>query len=127
MYDTPMDKLCVFSEDHSLASVGILIIATILVSFGILCFHLNTGEKQYTGYIYSAEDGIAETVGHLRFSETAGMDEQPSFCVDKRDGKQIKDLAGTGKKVKVIVPAGFAIAFPWNCPIPASIELMEEK
>ena len=126
MYDdTTMDKICDFVCDHPLASVGILIIATILLFFGILCFHLNTGEKQYTGYIYSAEDGIATTVGRLRFSETAGMDEQPSFCVDKRDGKQVKDLAGSGKKVKVIVPAGFALAFPWTCPIPASIELME--
>lgn len=127
MYDTPIDKIFDFIEDHPLVSVSILIISIILLSFGTLCFHLNIGEKQYTGYIYSAEDDIDKTVGHLRFSETAGMDEQPSFCMDKRDGKQIKDLAGSGKKVKVIVPAGVALSLPWACPIPASIELMEEK
>lgn len=118
-----------FCIDHPL-SVGIIIPPLIVIGVLVLAFaaasvQVNTGEKQYTGYIYSAEDGIAETVGHLRFSENAGMDEQPSFCVDKKDGQQIKDLAGSGKKVKVTVPAGFAIAFPWVCGIPANVEVME--
>jgi len=89
--------------------------------------HINTGEDIYTGYIYSAQDGIAKTVGHLRFSESAGMDEQPSFCVNKEDGYQLKQLAGSGKKVRVTRPAGFAIAAPWACTFPASIEILEEK
>lgn len=124
---TIMEKISDFIFDSPALAGGLVVLFSVVALFSVSCIHLNTGEKQYTGYIYSAEDGIAKTVGHLRFSETAGMDKQPSFCVDKRDGKQVKDLAGSGKKVKVIVPAGFAISFPWTCPIPANIELMEAE
>lgn len=95
--------------------------------FAFMCVRWSTGEKVYTGYIYSADDHLGDsTSGHLRFSEYAGEDEQPSFCVKKSDGQQLKDLAGSGKKVRVTVPTGFAIAFPWECPIPASVEVVEE-
>lgn len=110
--------------DHPIVFTGGVMAIFLFVVFGAVHLNWNLGERQYTGYIYSAEDGIAETVGHLRFSENAGMDEQPSFCVDKEDGQIIKDLAGSGKKVKVIVPAGFKIIAPWACAFPANIELM---
>lgn len=128
MYEeTKFEKIMDWGDDHPfLVSFGVVVLL-ILGGFLLCCLQLNTGEKQYTGYIYSAEDGIAATVGHLRFSENAGMDEQPSFCVDKKDGQQIKDLAGSGKKVKVTVPAGFTIAWPWVCGIPANVEIMEAK
>lgn len=120
--ETIGEKISDFFVDHIvLAVLGIILIPIILFCI-CSCFQLNTGDKQYTGYIYSAEDGIAETIGHLRFSENAGYDEQPSFCVDKKDGAQVKELAGSGKKVRVTVPAGFTVAFPWVCGIPAQIE-----
>lgn len=123
MYEeTTVEKFIDFCEDHIvLAILGAILIPIMLICI-CSCFQLNTGDKQYTGYIYSAEDGIAETVGHLRFSENAGYDEQPSFCVDKKDGAQVKELAGSGKKVRVTIPAGFTVAFPWVCGIPAQIE-----
>ena len=86
----------------------------------------NFGEQTLTGYIYSAEDDIGDkTVGHIRFSENAGEDSQPSFCVKKEDGEEIKELAGSGKKVRVVIPTGFAIDYTWNCAIPATVEVME--
>ena len=114
-----------FFIDHPALFMGGIIALFIAAIFTISCFRLNTGEKQYTGYIYSAEDTLFQTVGHLRFSENAGMDEQPAFCVDKSNGQKIKDLAGTGKKVKVTVPAGFKVALPNFCAFPAEIEEME--
>lgn len=120
------DRLEDFLMDRPVLTVFIVSAIIIAVLLAVACARVSTGEKQYTGYIYSAEDGIAKTTGHLRFSENAGMDKQPSFCVDKKDGQQIKDLAGSGKKVKVTIPAGFAIAFPWTCPIPATVEVMEK-
>lgn len=126
MYEeTKLEKFMDWSADHPLTTIFMTLIIICLIGFSFLCVHLSTGEKQYTGYIYSAEDSIAKTVGHIRFSENAGMDEQPAFCVDKRDGQQIKDLAGSGKKVRVTIPSGFAFSFPWTCPIPASVEIME--
>lgn len=114
-----------FFMDHPiLFTVGIFAVI-ILAMFGASFIQWNPGEDIYTGYIYSAEDGIAKTTGHLRFSENAGMDEQPSFCVDKKDGQQLKELAGSGKKVRVTVPAGFAIKAPWVCVFPATIDEME--
>jgi hypothetical protein len=115
-----------FVIKHTALFIGRTVALFIGVIFIISCFRLNTGEKQYTGYIYSAEDTLFQTVGHLRFSENAGMDEQPAFCVDKGNGQKIKDLAGTGKKVKVTVPAGFKVVLPFFCAFPAEIEEMGE-
>ena len=89
----------------------------------------NTGEKTYTGYIYSAEDSWDRIVGHIRFSEYAGKDEQPEFCAIKgsSEAKKIKDLAGSGKKVRVSVPAGLHIQMWYGqCGLPATIEEMDE-
>ena len=110
--------------EHPLLFISGLVAGLFLLMFGAICIHWNPGEKQYTGYIYSAEDDIVITIGHLRFSENAGMDEQPEFCVDKNDGQIVKDLADSGKKVKVTVPAGFKIVVPWVCAFPAHIEEM---
>lgn len=92
-----------------------------------LC-ELNTGEKVYTGYIYSVEDSFNKTVGHIRFSEYAGEDAQPSFCASKNSetAKRIKELAGSGKKVKVKVPSGFAINM-WYGQCQIEAEIIEEE
>lgn len=91
------------------------------------CVHWNSGDKTYSGYIYSVTKSLGETTAHLRFSEYAGEDSQPSFCIAEEDIETVRGLAGSGKKVKVFIPADFAIALPWACPIPAQIEIMEEE
>lgn len=86
---------------------------------------INLGESTYTGYIYSAEDILDKSVGHIRFSETAGKDSQPSFCVAKgsEESKKLKELAGSGKKVRVTVPEGFVVNMWYGqCGLQANIE-----
>ena len=125
MMSKKIDFTDLFIDHPILFVLGVLVFIFVFIAI-VGCLHLNTGEKQYTGYIYSAEDTLFTTVGHLRFSENAGMDEQPAFCVDKANGQKIKDLAGTGKKVKVTVPAGFKVVLPNFCAFPAEIEEMGE-
>lgn len=71
--------------------------------------HFSIGTSNLTGYIYSAETRLGYTTGHIRFSEQAGQDVQPSFCVkaDSEPGRKITELAGSGKKVKVTIPPYF--------------------
>lgn len=116
-----------FIDDHPIVSLFVAIFTLVIGGFLVTHLHWNTGESIYTGYIYSAEDGIAATTGHLRFSQNAGEDTQPSFCVNKgtEASKQIKELAGSGKKVRVTVPAGFSIVAPWACAFQAEIEVEE--
>ena len=114
-----------FFFDHPIiTSVGVVGLIAVY-SFFCACPRWNIGEKTYTGYIYSAEDGYAKTVGQIRFSQNAGTDEQPSFCVRKEHGNNIRKYAGTDTKVKVTIPTGFALAFPWDCPIEAVVEPFE--
>lgn len=113
-----------FMVDHPFW--GTMLIALVLALFfsTLSCVRISTGEKQYTGYIYSAEDSFGKTTGHIRFSQNAGEDTQPSFCVKKEHGDMVKQYTGTGVKVRVTIPAGFAIAWPWDCPIEATVEEM---
>lgn len=87
--------------------------------------NISFGEKTYTGYIYSSENVLNMTVGHIRFSENTGEDKQPSFCTVKgsEQAKKLKELTGSGKKVFVTVPEGFVVN-NWfgQCGIPAVIE-----
>ncbi len=105
----------------------VAILSITIINFLLMCTHWNTGDKTYTGYIYSVTESLGETEAHLRFSEYAGEDSQPSFCLAKDDIGMARELAGSGKKVKVYIPSGFAIALPWECPIPPQIELIEDK
>lgn len=105
-----------------------LILSVVVGLFTALycCSHIRFGEEVYTGYIYSAEDGLNTTTGHIRFAENAGEDSQPPFCVARRDGDTIKQYVGTGKKVRVVQPAGFVVAAPWDCAYPVAIEEVEK-
>ena len=113
--------------DGEIAVLFGIIIAIVSLFMSFPLFQISTGEKTYTGYIYSAEDFFNRTVGHLRFSENAGSDEQPPFCAVKgsEQAQKIKELAGSGKKVKVTVPSGFVLQ-TWygQCGIPATVEEM---
>jgi hypothetical protein len=115
--------------DHPIATlcVGLpLIILFIFFSLGFV--HIDFGEDIYSGYIYSVEHVGDNTKIHLRFSETAGKDEQPEVCIDKKDDAKLDGLINTGKKVKITKPfGGFKIAPFWECAYPVEIEKIEEK
>ena len=105
----------------------LLVIAGIIVGVATIpnLANISFGEKTYTGYIYSSENVLNMTVGHIRFSENTGEDKQPSFCTVKgsEQAKKLKELTGSGKKVFVTVPEGFVLN-NWfgQCGIPAVIE-----
>lgn len=102
-----------------------LIIAIVLFSLGFV--HIDFGEDIYSGYIYSVEHVGNNTKIHLRFSETAGKDEQPEVCIDKKDDAKLDGLINTGKKVKIVKPyGGIKIAPFWECAYPVEIEKIEE-
>lgn len=88
--------------------------------FIIFLFSLNLqlSTQNLTGYIYSSEDRLGYTTAHIRFSEQAGTDSQPYFCVktESKAGNDIHTYAGSGKKVKVTVPPYFYLANnPFAC------------
>ena len=89
-----------------------------IVAFGALFVRLSWSTQNLTGYIYSADSALGYTTAHIRFSEQAGMDVQPSFCVKTNSdpGKQIKELVGSGKKVRITIPPYFYLAAnPFAC------------
>lgn len=111
------------SNDVWFLGVVLFILAFVSACCGV---SFNFGEQKLTGYIYYVEDTIGDkTVGHIRFSQTAGEDVQPEFCVHKEDGNYLRELAGSDKKVEVTIPAGFAISNIWDCGLPAVVEEKE--
>ena len=60
-----------------------------------------------TGFVYSKDSKWGVTNYHIRFSETAGEDVQPSFCATTgtQNAKEIDAVVGTGKKVTIEVPS----------------------
>ena len=115
--------------DHPLLTMCVGFPLTILLIIFALGFvHIDFGEDIYSGYIYSVEHVGDNTKIHLRFSETAGKDEQPEVCIDKKDDAKLDGLINTGKKVKITKPfGGFKIAPFWECAYPVEIEKTEEE
>lgn len=93
-------------EAWGIAGFVLVVIALFTLLLGI---KFELGSQNLTGYIYSSENRFGYTTAHIRFSENAGTDEQPSFCVasDSEAGKKIQELVGSGKKVKVDIPSYF--------------------
>jgi len=79
-----------------------------IISF-LLSLNIQVSSTHLSGYIYSSDSAFGYTTAHIRFSQNAGTDEQPSFCVksDSKAGKQIAELVGSGKKVQVNIPPYF--------------------
>lgn len=112
---------------------GLTMAAIILFILGIgapilaLFIDWRISSEKLTGYIYSTEDFANTTTVHIRFSENAGGDEQPSFCVALKDRELAHSLAGSGKKVSVFVPSGFKFAPFWECGLPAEITILDTE
>lgn len=125
-YDTSIADL-VIEHPFLTLCVGLpIIIGIIIFSLGFV--HIDFGEDIYSGYIYSVEHVGNNTQIHLRFSETAGKDEQPTVCTDKKDDAILEGLINTGKKVKVTKPNGGVKIVPfWECAYPVNIEVIEEE
>lgn len=71
----------------------------------LMCMRWQIGTDIRTGYIYSVEEQFGRGTVHIRLSENAGADSQEPFCVSGENLKKSRELAGSGKKVKVTIPS----------------------
>jgi len=81
------------------------IVALIMLAFTI---RWQFGDSTLTGYLYQRSDAYGYATYDLRFSQNAGMDNQPSFCVQSgsREDLKLRELVGKDdKKVEIFIPA----------------------
>ena len=102
---------------------GGIFVAIILV---LLSMRWNVGSQNLTGYIYQRSDKWGFVTYDLRYSQGAGTDDQPSFCVasGSDEDKKLQKVVGTNDKVSIIVPsAGFRfVNNPFTCAAFASLD-----
>lgn len=82
--------------------------AIFLLAFPFLAtFRWQISDDVYTGYIYSRDSSFGYTRYHIRFSQNAGEDSQPSFKVKagSEEEKKLDALVGSDTKVKIKVPS----------------------
>ncbi len=77
----------------------------LLIAALFCCFRWRIGTDIYTGYIYSVEEEFGHGKVYIRLGENAGEDSQDPFCVNSENLKKTRELAGSGKKVKVTIPS----------------------
>jgi zinc transporter ZupT len=99
-----------FSDDEELVWVALFFVVGVMwliAFFG--CIHWEISSKQLTGYIYSSSTTRGFTTAHIRFSQNAGTDSQPEFCVkaDSDAGRAIQKYTGSDTKVNVNIPSYF--------------------
>lgn len=71
----------------------------------LTCLRWQIGTDVMTGYIYSVEEEFGKGTVHIRLGENAGADSQEPFCVSGENLEKTRELAGSGKKVKVTIPS----------------------
>ena len=81
------------------------IYAVLAVIAILTCLRWQIGTDVMTGYIYSVEEQFGRGTVHIRLGENAGADSQEPFCVRGENLEKAKELAGSGKKVKVTIPS----------------------
>lgn len=91
--------------------------------------HWQISSSTLTGYIYQRNERFGFVDYDIRYSQNAGQDEQPSFCVlsGSDADKTIQKLVGTESKVYVNVPSNhfFVADNPYTCSSVATIERVE--
>jgi len=109
-------------------ALGVLVGVVWLVMFSLIS-NVRFSDQSLTGYIYSQDTFAGVTQYHIRFSENAGADSQPSFCVneDASSKRQLDELVGSSRKVTVeIPPVGWYFADDlWHCPSNAQLKSAE--
>lgn len=99
-----------FSDDDggTFGLVSLILGIAWLICF-LNCLNWQVSSKELTGYIYSSSDKAGFTTAHIRFSQNAGQDVQPEFCVkaDSKPGHDIRNYIGNNTKVKIHIPSYF--------------------
>ena len=103
---TVLVTLC-FIEDEETGIGALAFALLILTVLFFMSFRWQIGEANYTGYIYSRDSRLGYTTYHIRFSQNAGEDNQPSFTVKAGSEEEAKldKLVGAEKKVLIFVPS----------------------
>ncbi len=103
-------------EEWIIGTIGLGFIAFMAL---LMSLNYSTTAEHLSGYIYSSETNwTGYTRAHIRFSQNAGQDVQPSFCVkaDSEPGQAIAKYTGTDTKVKIEIPRYFYLSNnPWAC------------
>lgn len=108
--------------------IGVLLL--IICLFTSIKFQISS--SNLTGYIYQRSDAFGYVTYDLRYSQGAGSDSQPSFCVKSGSDEDIKmqKYVGTDTKVSIVIPSsGFRIANNiFECPSSAKLDkIFNEK
>lgn len=117
-----------FKGDGYSIGWGVLAAVTGFVWLIVLMFAIKwqPSSDTLTGYIYQRNNRYGYANYSLRFSQNAGMDEQPSFCVraGSVEDNKLKDFVGKEVKVQVAIPSrGFRIVNnPFECSSYAVLE-----
>lgn len=99
-----------------MGAVFVLFVSLLPFSFS---FKWQIGNSNLTGYVYQRSESFGYASYDLRYSQNAGQDNQPSFCVAAGSSEDLKlqKLVGQETKVSVTVPAA-PIKFvnnPYEC------------
>jgi len=100
---------------------GFWVIGFIWVICFLTALNWQISSQQLSGYIYSSSDTRGFTTAHIRFSQNAGTDAQPEFCVktNSTPGREIAKYVGTNTKVEVNIPSYFYFSNnPFACGTP---------
>lgn len=106
-----------YDEGAIAGMLGIVLGVAWLVCF-LTCLNWQISSQELTGYIYSSSTTRGFTTAHIRFSENAGTDAQPEFCVkaDSVPGRAIEKYTGSGVRVRVNIPSFFYFSNnPFTC------------
>ena len=100
-------------KSDTFAPLGILM--RVIGFFGILAVAImiictmkwQVSDRDLTGYIYQRKERFGYVLYSLRFSQNAGEDAQPSFCVaaGSEQDEAMRKLVGKDEKVKVYIPS----------------------
>ena len=98
-----------FATDNEGWGIGVMFFGIVFFFALLGSMNLRISTQELTGYIYSSSNRVGYTAAHIRFSQNAGTDAQPEFCVktDSEAGRAVKKYVGSDTKVKIHIPGYF--------------------
>lgn len=96
------------SRPYSEGGFWIICLSAIALMFVVpLSFKWKVSNDNLTGYVYQRNEAFGYASYSLRFSQNAGTDSQPSFCVKagSAEDKKIAQYVGTDSKVRIETPS----------------------
>lgn len=123
-------SVLMITHRHEEGGAALMLFALLgfFVAFG-LSVKWQPSQQTLTGYIYQRNEKFGYANYDLRYSQNAGMDSQPSFCVESGSEAdlQFMELVGEDTKVEVYIPKnGFRLVNnPFACSSFAELKSVE--